>query len=160
MVISETEKKSARWAHDLFVLNIFFFHLLLTPATIMLDIGLEGLLIPLGLSLIVIGYIYYRSAHESRWFVAAHWKLAFKRCKLLLIGYAITAFILLLAELLTAGMQDAHMASILVTVVTRIAIMPTLILVMVTVVMEASATSQVTRGEVPETIRKVFPSHV
>ncbi|WP_457665896.1 hypothetical protein [Thiolapillus sp.] len=159
MEISDSEKKAARWAHDLFVLNIFFFHLLLTPATIMLGIGLKGLLIPLALSLAVITYTYFRGQRESRWFVAAHWRLAFKRCKLLLIGYAITAVILLLAELLTSGMKDAHMASILVTVVTRIAIMPTLIIVMVTVVMEASATSLVGKGEVPEKIRKEFPPH-
>ncbi|WP_419635335.1 hypothetical protein [Thiolapillus sp.] len=159
MDISDSEKKAARWAHDLFVLNIFFFHLLLTPATIMLGIGLKGLLIPLVLSLAVITYIYFRGQRKSRWFIAAHWRLAFKRCKLLLIGYAITAAILLLAELLTSGMKDAHMANILVTVITRIAIMPTLILVMVTVVMEASATSLVGKGEVPEKIMKEFPPH-
>jgi len=159
MELSEKDKKAARWAHDLFVLNILFFHLLLTPATIMLGIGVTGLLIPLALSLAVITYIYYRGQRESRWFVAAHWRLAFKRCKLLLIGYAITAAILLLAELLTAGMKDAHMADIMVTVITRIAIMPTLILVMVTVVMEASATSLVSKGEVPEKIIREFPPH-
>jgi hypothetical protein len=159
MEVSDSEKKLARWAHDLFVLNIFFFHLLLTPATIMLGIGLKGLLIPLALSLSVITYIYYRGRREPSWFVAAHWRLAFRRCKLLLIGYAITAAILLLVEVLTLGMKDAHMGQILVTVVTRIAIMPTLILVMVTVVMEASATSLVSKGDVPEKIIKEFPPH-
>ncbi|WP_456375891.1 hypothetical protein [Thiolapillus sp.] len=159
MEVSESDKKAARWAHDLFVLNIFFFHLLLTPATIMLGVGIKGLLIPLALSLMVITYIYYRGRREPRWFVAAHWRLAFNRCKLLLVGYALTAAILLLAEVLTMGMKDAHMANILVTVITRIAIMPTLILVMVTVVMEASATSLVSRGEVPEKIIRVFPPH-
>ncbi len=159
MEVSDSDKKAARWAHDLFVLNIFFFHLLLTPATIMLGVGLKGLFIPLALSLSVIAYTYFRGRREPRWFVAAHWRLAFRRCKLLLIGYAITAAILLLAEVLTMGMKDAHMAQILVTVVTRIAIMPTLILVMVTVVMEASATSLVSRGEVPEKIVKAFPPH-
>ena len=159
MELSDKDKKAARWAHDLFVLNIFFFHLLLTPATIMLGIGLKGLLVPLVLSLAVITYIYYRGQREPRWFVAAHWRLAFRRCRLLLIGYAITAAILLLAELLTSGMKDAHMANIMVTVITRIAIMPTLILVMVTVVMEASATSLVNKGEVPEKIIREFPPH-
>jgi len=159
MDVSGSEKKAARWAHDLFVLNVLFFHLLLTPATIVLGIGLKGLLIPLVASLAVITYIYFRGQRDRRWFVAAHWRLAFKRCKLLLIGYALTGAILLLAELLTSGMQDTHMANILVTVITRIAIMPTLILVMVTVVMEASATSLVGMGEVPEKIRKEFPPH-
>lgn len=159
MGVPESEIKAARWAHDLFILNVFFFHLLLTPATIVLGIGLKGLLIPLALSLVVITYIYSRGQREQRWFVAAHWRLAFKRCKLLLIGYAITAAILLLAALLASGMKDARMADIMVTVITRIAIMPTLILVMVTVVMEATATSLAGKGEVPEKIIKEFPPH-
>ena len=90
------------------MLNVLFFHLLLTPATIVLGIGLKGLLIPLA----VIAYIYFRGRRDHRWFVAAHWRLALQRCKLLLIGYALTAAILLLAELLTSGMQDTHMANI------------------------------------------------
>ncbi|HDK37768.1 MAG TPA: hypothetical protein ENG92_01965 [Thiolapillus brandeum] len=159
MEISHSEKKAARWAHDLFILNVFFFHLLLTPATIMLDIGIKGLLIPLALSLSVIAYIYFRGQRERRWFVAAHWRLAFKRCRLLLFGYAITAAILLVAELITSGMTDVRMAEIMVTVITRIAIMPTLILVMVSVVLEASATSLVNKGEVPEKILREFPPH-
>ncbi len=149
MEISEEERKAARWPHDLFVLNIFFFHLLLTPATLVLGIGRAGMLIPLALSGMVIGYTWWRGRNERRAFVAWHWRLAFRRCKLLMWGYAGTAAIFLLAELLTSGMQDAHMANIMLTVVTRIAIMPTLIMAMVTVVMEASAGGQAAKGEMP-----------
>lgn len=157
MEISDRDKKRARWAHDLFVLNIFFFHLLLTPATLVLDIGRVGMLIPLALSGMVIAFIWYRSRREGTWFVAAHWRLAFERCKLLMMGYAASMAIFLLAELLTSGMKDAHMANIMVTVVTRIAVMPTLIMAMVTVVMEASAGGQAAKGEVPEKIVARFP---
>lgn len=157
MEITARDRKRARWAHDLFVLNIFFFHLLLTPATMVLDIGRAGMLIPLLLSGMVIGTIWYRSRHAKTWFVAAHWRLAFSRCKLLMIGYAMSFAIFLLAELLTMGMKDANMAEIMLTVITRIAIMPTLILAMVTVVMEASAGGLASKGEVPEKIKKAFP---
>ena len=149
MELSESEKRSARWAHDLFVLNIFFFHLLLTPATLVLDLGRKGMLIPLAFSGVVIAYTWWRARSEQRPFVAAHWQLAFRRCKLLIWGYAGTAAIFLLAELLTSGMKDAHMANIMLTVVTRIAIMPTLIMAMVTVVMEAAAGGQAGKGEWP-----------
>ncbi len=149
MEISERDRKAARWAHDLFVLNIFFFHLLLTPATLVLDIGRAGMLIPLALSGLVIGYTWWRARHEPRSFVAAHWRLAFRRCRLLMWGYAGSIAIFLLAELLTSGMQDTHMASIMVTVVTRIAVMPTLVMAMVTVVMEAAAGGQAGKGELP-----------
>ncbi len=158
MEIAESERKAARWAHDLFVLNIFFFHLLLTPATMALGIGREGMLIPLALSAVVIGYTWYRARSEGRSFVKAHWALAFKRCKLLMWGYAGSAAIFLLAELLTSGMKDAHMANIMVTVVTRIAIMPTLVMAMVTVVMEASAGGQAGRGEWPGGAQAAAPA--
>jgi len=149
MEISDRDKKSARWAHDLFVLNIFFFHLLLTPATMVLNIGRAGMLIPLVLSGMVITYTWLRSRRETRPFVAAHWRLAFRRCRLLMWGYAGSIAIFLLAELLTSGMKDTHMANIMVTVVTRIAVMPTLVMAMVTVVMEASAGGLASRGELP-----------
>jgi len=49
------------------------------------------------------------------------------------------------------------MANIMITVVTRIAVMPTLIMAMVTVVMEASAGGLASKGEVPEKIKEAFP---
>ncbi len=150
MEITEKERKAARWAHDLFVLNIFFFHLLLTPAVLVLDIGRMGMLIPLMFSGVVIAYIWRRSRREPRPFVAAHWRLAFQRCKLLMWGYAGSIAIFLLGELFTLGMKDAHMANIMVTVVTRIAVMPTLVMAMVTVVLEASAGGLASRGALPE----------
>lgn len=155
--ISDQDKKRARWAHDLFVLNILFFHLLLTPATIFLGVGQVGLLLPLSLSAIVIAFIYYRSRNEADWFVAAHWRLSFKRCRLLMIGYAISLGIFLIGWLITLGMDKESMRDIMLTVFTRIAVMPTLIMVMITVVLEASATGMVSKKEVPESIRKSFP---
>lgn len=155
--ITEKTRKRARWPHDLFVLNILFFHLLLTPATIVLGIGHKGLLLPLTLSGIVIAYIFYRSKTESEWFDAAHWRLAFKRSKLLMAGYLGSAVIFLVGWFLAQGAQGESMQEIMFTVFTRIAIMPTLIMVMITVVLEAAATGMVSRGEVPDSIAKEFP---
>lgn len=152
--INDKVKKKARWPHDLFVLNIFFFHLLLTPATILLNVGQLGLLLPLALSGSVIGYIYFRSRTAPHWFVAAHWKLAFRRCKLLLGGYMGSAVIFFIGWLVSQGAQSESMQSIMFTVFTRIAIMPTLIMAMITVVLEASATGAVSRGEIPDVIAK------
>lgn len=154
--VSDTIKKRARWPHDLFVLNILFFHLLLTPATIVLGIGELGLLLPLGLSGMVIGYIFYRSRSEPEWFVAAHWRLSFRRCKLLVAGYLGSAVIFFIGWLISQGSQG-DMQHIMLIVFTRIAIMPTLIMAMITVVLEASATGNVSRGEVPDVIVRDFP---
>ena len=155
--ISDKTKKRARWPHDLFVLNILFFHLLLTPATIFLGVGHKGLLLPLALSGLVIATIYYRGKTEEKWFAAAHWRLSFKRCKLLMAGYLGSGAIFLLGWFVAQGAQSDSMQDIMFTVFTRIAVMPTLIMVMITVVLEAAATGMVSRGEVPDSIAKTFP---
>lgn len=154
--VSDAIKKRARWSHDLFVLNILFFHLLLTPATIVLGIGELGLLVPLVLSGMVIGYIFYRGRTDPEWFVAAHWRLSFSRCKLLMWGYLGSAVIFFIGWLISLNAQG-DMQHIMLVVFTRIAIMPTLIMAMVTVVLEASATGAVSSGEVPDSIVKDFP---
>ena len=154
---TDAEKKRARWAHDIFVLNILFFHLLLTPATIVMGVGQIGLLLPLTLSGLVIAFIYYRSRKDPSWFVEAHWRLSFNRCKLLMMGYAGSLLVFGIGWLLTLGMDQESMRNIMFTVFTRIAIMPTLILAMVSTVLEASATSLVSKGEVPDKLVKAFP---
>ena len=154
---TDAEKKRARWAHDIFVLNILFFHLLLTPATIVMGVGQIGLLLPLTLSGLVIAFIYYRGRKDPSWFVEAHWRLSFNRCKLLMMGYAGSLLVFGIGWLLTLGMDQESMRNIMFTVFTRIAIMPTLILAMVSTVLEASATSLVSKGEVPDKLVKAFP---
>jgi hypothetical protein len=49
------------------------------------------------------------------------------------------------------------MRHILWTALTRIALMPTLIAVMVTAILEFSASAQATKREVPDKIVRVFP---
>ena len=154
--VTDAIKKRARWPHDLFVLNILFFHLLLTPATIVMGIGEWGLLLPLALSGMVIAYIFYRSRTEPEWFVAAHWRLSFRRCRLLMWGYLASAVIFLIGWFISQG-SKGDMQDIMLVVFTRIAVMPTLIMAMVTVVMEASGAGVVNRGEVPDAVVAEFP---
>ena len=154
--VSEKEIRQAQMPHNLFVTGILFFDLLLTPAAIALNIGLYGLLLPLACSLLVIGVIYLRSRKVTVWFVDAHWRLALRHSQWLMIGYAVTAACMLLAWLLSLS-ADAHMKHILLTALTRIAVLPTLVAVMVTVVMEASALALAGKGEVPERIARQYP---
>lgn len=147
--VSETEKKLAQAPHNLFITSAFLFDLLMTPAAIAVNIGMYGLLLPLVCSLSVVAYIYKRSRSSGQaGFVNAHWRLAFRRCQWLMAGYGVTAALILLAWLLSLTTQAA-MQHILWTALTRIAILPTLIAVMVTLVMEASAMSQASKGEAP-----------
>lgn len=155
--IDEASRKRAKWSHELYLINILFFHLLLTPATIALEIGYYGLLLPLFFSSLVIGYIYLKGRRAREWFVMVHWRLSFGRCRLLLIGYALSATLFFLGWLIAMGSDQKSMQEIMVTVFTRIAIMPTLIIVMITAVLEAGSISQVANGEVPNGMAKRFP---
>lgn len=154
---TDAEVSLAQAPHNLFVSGLFLFDLLMAPAAIVLDIGMAGLLIPLACSGALIFYIYLRSRRAMSWFVAAHWRLAWLRCRLLLLGYAVSAALIFLAWLVSLGARDASMEHILWTALTRIALMPTLIAVMVTAVLEAGAIPLALRREVPDKLAASFP---
>ncbi len=154
---TEAEITQAQFPHNLFITGLFMFDLLMTPAVLALKIGMIGLLIPLVCSGALIAYIYLRSKRTSSWFVAAHWKLAFSRGQLLLLGYAVSAVLIFLAWLLTLTLHDPNMRHILWTALTRIALMPTLILVLVTAVMEFGSYAQAAKREVPDKLAAKFP---
>lgn len=158
--IDESERGRAKTPHELFIVNVFAFHLLLTPAAIALGIGRLALLVPLLLSGVVITFIYLRARHMAAhgpWFVAAHWRLALRRCRWLLMAYAASGAVLLLVWLLTMGTDDVRTQDIMLTVFTRIAIMPTFVTLLVTFVLEAQGINQAMRGELPERIAAQFP---
>ncbi len=156
-IATDAEVKKAQFPHNLFVSGLFIFDLLMTPAVISLKIGMIGLLIPLFCSGSLIAYIYLRSKKTTTWFVDAHWKLAVIRSQWLMTGYAISAVLIFFAWLVSISSSDHNMQHILWTALTRIALMPTLILVLVTAVLEASAIPMVTKREVPDKLAASFP---
>ncbi len=155
----DTIRTQAKVPHNLFMLNLALFHLLMTPAVIALGIGEVGILLPLALSFAVIAYTWRRAngGHDQP-FVCAHWQLAMHRYRLLLAAYAVTGVLLLLGWLLTQGTTDANMRDILQTVLLRIAVMPVVLMVMVNFYLESSAIFQATNGEVPDTALKRCPT--
>jgi hypothetical protein len=154
---TDAEVKKAQFPHNLFVAGLFMFDLLLTPAVIALKIGMLGLFIPLLCSGTLIAYIYLRSKKTTTWFVDVHWKLTFKRAQWLMIGYAISAVLIGLAWLISLTANTPDMGRIVWTALTRIALMPTLIAVLVTAVLEASAIPLATKREVPDKLAASFP---
>ena len=154
---SEEEKRLARTPHTLFVLNILLFNLLMTPAAIVLDVGMYGFFIPLLCSLSVIFYIYWRAQKQTLWFVEMHWRLSFRRCQFLILGYLITGFLLVVAWLISLSANDAKMAEIMFTAISRVAVVPTLLAVMVTVVLEAGGYHLINSEKVPDWLINKFP---
>ncbi|HET7834143.1 MAG TPA: hypothetical protein VFK88_14385 [Gallionella sp.] len=151
------EVKQAQVPHNLYVSGVFFFDLLMTPAVLAMKIGMVGLLLPLLCSGLLIGYIYLRSKKRTTWFVDAHWRLSLRNSLWLLRGYAVSALLIFIAWLITLTLHDANMKHILWTALTRVALLPTLIAVLATAVMEASAIPQAGKREVPDKIAKAFP---
>ena len=158
----EIDKHSAALAkspHELFVINVLVFHLLtvvisLSINNLMLALWLPPLftLICLGISLLQMN----RYRHSKQWFVAAHWQLSIHRYLILLIAYLISLLIMVLAWLLTHSEGAANTADILFTALSRIAIMPTLLCLMVLAVIEAGAMFQAMKGELPKRLAKKF----
>ena len=154
---SEIEIKKAQLPHNLLISALFFCNLLMAPAVIVLHFGMLGLLLPLITSGAVLAYVFWRSRQTGSWFVDSHWRLAFANSRWLLLGYAVSAALILLAWLLSQTAHDASMKHILWTALTRIALLPTLAGVMVSAIMEASAISLVSKREVPDKLAAGFP---
>ena len=159
--IPDPVRRKAKSPHELFMLNLALFHLLLAPVAIVLDIGIWGILIPLTASLLVIAFTYAQSRHADNgkpWFVVAHWKLAMRRYRILLVAYAVSGTIVGIGLLIGSGSADQNMAEIMVTVFTRIAAVPMLLAVILCFVLESGSIYQAGRGEVPEAVEKSFPA--
>lgn len=155
---TDAEVRQAQAPHNLFVSGLFLFDLMMTPAVLALKVGVAGLLVPLLCSLGLLAYIYLRSRRTTTWFVDVHWKLAVARARWLVIGYALTAALIFVAWLISFASSDHNMRHIIWTALTRIALMPTLIVVMVTAVMEFSAAAHAVKREVPDKLAAKFPA--
>jgi hypothetical protein len=155
--IDEMARKQAKTPHELSMLNLVACNLIAAPAAIVLDVGLLGFLIPLALSLMVIGFIWYKAGttkENGDWFAAAHWRLSANRTRILMIGYTISAVILGMAMMATSGNSKGD---IMMVAISRVAVVPTLLTVMICFVLESGSIYQAGRGEVPDGIVKLLP---
>jgi hypothetical protein len=141
---SPEEIREAKRAHELFVLNLIFFHLLGVPAGLAFNLGYWGMVIPVLTSTVLL--LYSRSrvaglAQQQRAWVQAHWAQAVARFRWLYIGYAIVASLLLVVSLFVNPDSIAFVA------LTRVAVMPAIIIVLVTFVLSTSALGRAGSGE-------------
>lgn len=144
------DKGRAGFAHELLMMNLSFFHLLLPVAV--LSSGHIAIFLTLALisSALIIFWI-ARKANQTTdsELVQAHWQLAWRRCRLLLSGYAASAVIMLLGWGLGAMQTDSQMQGILLVVFSRIAVVPTVLMVLVLFVLSTSSLSQARQGNIP-----------
>lgn len=144
------EKSRAGFAHEVVMMNLSIFHLLLPVAA--LSSGYISIFLTIALigSVVIIFWI-ARKAYQriDSELVHAHWQLAWQRCRLLLIAYAISAVIMLLGWGLALLQTDANMYSIFLVVFSRIAVVPTVLMVLALFVMSTTSLSQARQGEIP-----------
>lgn len=155
--IEEPLRSRGKSPHELSMINLVVSHLIAAPVAIVLNVGMWGFFIPLGLSFSMIAFIWLRAAmaaNRDPWFVAAHWRLAANRTRVLLIGYAISAVILGMAMMATTGSDKAD---IMMVAISRVAVVPTLLAVMVCFVLESGSIYQAGRGDVPDGIVRQMP---
>ena len=107
--VTDSEMHRAKNPHHIFNINIIITHLFISM--IVLEIGdtIALLLVPL-ISSLVIAYIFFRKQKaqlQDSWFIWAHWTLAWRRSRILLISYAVAiamvGFYLLIDMLFPGG---------------------------------------------------------
>lgn len=155
----------AKWPHDLYVLNMFLFNLPAVAGLLAYTIGGDPWVIrvaELGLaaSFAIIGYAHWRLYASNRgdhWFVHLHWRLSVKRTWLLLVGYAVTGAIIGVGLAVGSGLADKNMQTIMTTVFTRVGVVPALVLILVTAILEGQAMHLANNAIAPGSLAKRFP---
>ncbi len=187
--VDETTRRQAKSPHELAMINLIVFNLMIGGALLAGSMAQPDSLIgrykwlavavPLLVSLLVIGLTWLRSRHPGagmHWFAQSHWRLAAARYRLILGGYLVCAALLSVALLdrpdesriaeqikhLPPAMQEMerrklesqHMGG---AVWARIGVVPLLLSIMVTIMLESGALYQAGRGELPDPLVKRFP---
>ncbi len=168
--VPETDRRRAKSPHELAMVNLLLFNLvalivLLGGSFMQADSPLApykalGVAVPLGISLAIIAFTFWRASRAAaggHWFVAAHWRLATGRYKILLAAYLAGAVLVGLGWLLAHTQEKPAMQDMMFIALQRVAIAPMLITLMVIIMLESGSIYQAQRGEVPDNAIKRFP---
>ncbi len=102
--VSAEDKHKAKNPHHIFNINVILTHLAISQVSLEIGHGNPAyfLLVPF-ISSLFLAYIYFHGkkvAEENSWFVGAHWVLAWRRGRNLLIAYGVSIVVIGLATLL------------------------------------------------------------
>jgi len=146
----DQECKQALLGHNLVMSNLSIFHLLLPILAFSTDYTKEIMALSLLASLIFASLIFRgRKSTNCSEFVSAHWKMAWRRTRYLLISYIVSISVMGLGLLLTSTQTDPQMKKILLTTFIPMAIVPTLITVIVVLVLQTMTMSRAKQGLIP-----------
>lgn len=155
--VDEGTIKRAKGAHELFMVNLGML-LLLGPLAIFLGIGRLAVLLPMGVTALFVFYFWRRvNSAGQTWFVQAHWRLALHNYRFLAIGFALTVVMLLISWVVSITIDHESPSRFLAVALTRIGVMPTIIMVFACFVIENGALNMALRSELPQKIVDRFP---
>lgn len=103
-LVTDEDKHRAKNPHHIFNINVILTHLAISQVSLEIGGGNPAwfLLVPL-ISSLFLAYLYFHGqkvAANSSWFVGAHWILAWRRGRNLLIAYGVAIVVIGLATLL------------------------------------------------------------
>jgi len=152
----EKEDKRAAYPHEFLMMNLSIFHLLIPLVALSSDYINTILIASLTGSILTLLWIVKKArltccaASKDSALVKAHWQQAWKRSQFLLIGYAISASILLLGWLFASSQSDPNMFSILLAVFSWIAAIPLIFIIFGLFVLSTVSSARAKRGEFPK----------
>lgn len=152
----EYENQCAAYPHEFLMTNLSVFHLLIPLVALSSDYINIILAASLGGSILALLWIVKKArvtccaASKDTSLIKAHWQEAWKRSQFLLIGYAISAGILLLGWFIASSQTDPNMSGILFAVFSWIAAVPLVLIVFGLFVLSTVSSARAKRGEFPK----------
>jgi len=152
----EYENQCAAYPHEFLMTNLSVFHLLIPLVALSSDYLNIILAASLGGSILALLWIVKKAritccdSSKDTSLIKAHWQQAWKRSKLLLIGYAISASIFLLGWFIASSQADPNMFDIMLAVFSWIAAVPLVFIVFGLFVLSTVSSARAKRGEFPK----------
>ena len=116
--------------HRLLIYNLLIFNIFLPLMSLVTHTEKVLLPISIGCSLLVILFIWFRArAVDEPKLIHAHWQAVWKRSRIVLIAYSVSLALEIIAILMTFAQKDPQLREIMIIAFTRVAIVPTLLVV-------------------------------
>ncbi len=109
----------------------------------------EKVLLPITIScsLLIILFIWIRArAIDQSKLIHAHWQAVWKRSRIVLIAYSVSVALEVIAILMTFAQKDPQLREIMIIAFTRVAIVPTLLVVTPILISSTLTVRRIRRG--------------
>lgn len=151
--ISPEESRSAKWPHEIFLINLIFNHIFVFCATVAVfgAFPLFTALVPI-ISFSIIGHILIKArqiaASDRSWFVKAHWQAAAGRNRLFMLLLAVTCIVSVGSLWLSKMLGWARIPTI--ALIAGVGLLPFMVVLLVLVVLGNESVFMARGGKLPK----------